>query len=345
MVFAVCRLNLRDADEAEDAAQQVFLSAYRSLLSGTVPRNPGAWLATIARHEARARAQTRRLRPVGLDTEREAESRTLEEQVDARAQLSELHAGIAALPEKQREAVVLRDFYGLRYDEVARALGTSRPAVEALLFRARRRLQTTLRPGVAAGVLAVPLALRESLAYAVPGFAGGAASSAGLLAKLAAAPVAAKLAAAGMTVGVAGSAGVLAERRVPDPPARPAAPLAGAEVEADGAPAPPAGAARARAAALLPPLPVRRVAADEPEPEPEREETRQEEPDLDDRSGPSHDREERDTGAPAAGREDDDRERSLDADEGEADVDAEDDDLPLETGQDVDDELDAVDED
>ena len=332
MVFAVCRLNLRDADEAEDAAQQVFLSAYRSLLSGTVPRNPGAWLATIARHEARARAQTRRLRPVGLDTEREAESRTLEEQVDARAQLSELHAGIAALPEKQREAVVLRDFYGLRYDEVARALGTSRPAVEALLFRARRRLQTTLRPGVAAGVLAVPLALRESLAYAVPGFAGGAASSAGLLAKLAAAPVAAKLAAAGMTVGVAGSAGVLAERRVPDPPSRPAAPLAGAEVEADGAPAPPAGAARASAAALLPPLPVRRAADDELDPEREREEPEQEEPDLDDRPGPSDDR------------EGDDRERRLDAEE-EADVDAVDDDLTLETGSEVDDEPDADGED
>lgn len=331
MVFAVCRLNLRDADEAEDAAQQAFLSAYRSLLSGTEPRNPGAWLATIARHEARARVETRRLRPVALDTEREAESRTLEEQVDARAQLSELHAGIASLPEKQREAVVLRDFYGLRYDEVARALGTSRPAVEALLFRARRRLQTTLRPGVAASVLVVPLALRESLAYAVPGFAGGAASSAGLLAKLAAAPVAAKLAAAGVTVGVAGSAGVLVERRVPDPPVRPAAPLA-AETEAEGTPASPAGAARARAAALPPSLPVRRAAADELDPEREREEPEQQEPDLDDRPGPSDDR------------EDDDRERRLDAEE-EADVDAEDDDLTLETGHEVDDEPDVDDED
>lgn len=225
MVFGVCRLLLRDADEAEDAAQQVFLSAYRSLLAGTEPRSPGAWLGTIARNEARARIATRRVRPVGLDGERVPASATLEEQAGARADFAALRHELSALPEKQREAVVLRDLFGLRYDEVARALDLSRPAVEALLFRGRRRLQRRLRPELAAGVLVVPLALRESIAYAVPGFAAGGASTAGVLAKLSAVPIAAKLAAAGATVGVVGSAGVIAERELHDPPARPAAAL------------------------------------------------------------------------------------------------------------------------
>ena len=220
MVYGVCRLMLRDADEAEDAAQQVFLSAYRGLLAGTEPRNSGAWLGTIARNEARRRIAARTLRPIALDGHLESTSATLEEQVGVRAELVDLREELSALPEKQREAVVLRDLYGLRYDEVARALNTSRPAVEALLFRGRRRIQRRLRPGLAAGVLVVPLALRESLAYAVPGFAGGA-STAGLLTKLAAVPVAAKLAAVGATVGVAGSAGLVAERELRDPPARP----------------------------------------------------------------------------------------------------------------------------
>lgn len=217
MVYGICRLMLRDADEAEDAAQQVFLSAYRSLLAGTEPRNAGAWLGTIARNEARGRIAARTLRPVGLDGQRERTSATLEEQAVARAELAELRDELSALPEKQREAVVLRDLYGLRYDEVARALNTSRPAVEALLFRGRRQIQRRLRPGLAAGVLVVPLALRESLAYAVPGFAAGGASTAGLLTKLAAVPIAAKLAAAGATVGVAGSAGLVAERELHTP--------------------------------------------------------------------------------------------------------------------------------
>lgn len=225
MVYGICRLMLRDSDEAEDAAQQVFLSAYRSLLGGTEPRNAGAWLGTIARNEARGRIAARTLRPVGLDGHRERTSATLEEQAGVRAELAELRDELSALPEKQREAVVLRDLYGLRYDEVARALNTSRPAVEALLFRGRRQIQRRLRPGLAAGVLVVPLALRESLAYAVPGFAAGGASTAGLLAKLAAVPIAAKLAAAGATVGVAGSAGLVAERELHVPPGRPSSAL------------------------------------------------------------------------------------------------------------------------
>lgn len=220
MVYGICRLMLRDSDEAEDAAQQVFLSAYRSLLAGTEPRSAGAWLGTIARNEARGRIAARTLRPVALDRQLEPTSTTLEEQAGARAELADLRDELSALPEKQREAVVLRDLYGLRYDEVARALNTSRPAVEALLFRGRRQIQRRLRPGLAAGVLVVPLALRESLAYAVPGFAGGA-STAGLLTKLAAVPIAAKVAAVGATVGVAGSAGLVAERELRDPPARP----------------------------------------------------------------------------------------------------------------------------
>ena len=48
LVRGLCRLLLRDPQEAEDAAQQTFLSAYRSLVSGTRPENGGAWLATIA---------------------------------------------------------------------------------------------------------------------------------------------------------------------------------------------------------------------------------------------------------------------------------------------------------
>lgn len=145
-----------------------------------------------------------------------------EEAAIGREEAAELYAELELLPHKQREAVVLRDLYGLRYDEVAKALGTSRAAVEALLFRGRRRLQRRLRPGVAAGVLVVPLAVQESIAYAVPGFAATAAP-AGAAATAAAVPLLVKLAAGGAAIGIAGSAGVVAERGLHDPPGRPAA--------------------------------------------------------------------------------------------------------------------------
>jgi RNA polymerase sigma factor (sigma-70 family) len=227
MVYGVCRMLLRDPNEAEDATQQVFLSAYRNLLTGTEVRDPAAWLGTIARNACRRRATARMREPLALADDPTRISPSLEETAVGREEAAALYAELAVLPEKQREAIVLRDFYGLRYDEVAVALGTSRPAVEALLFRARRRLKRTLRPGFAAGVLVVPLAVQESIAYAVPGFASTAAAPVGAAAAAAGIPLIAKLAAASAAVGIAGSAGVVAERSLHDPPARPA----GATVE------------------------------------------------------------------------------------------------------------------
>lgn len=219
MVYGVCRMILRDADEAEDATQQVFLSAYRSLLTGTEVRDPAAWLGTIARNACRRRATVRLREPLAVG-DPTLVSPGVDEQASDREETAALYAELAALPEKQREAVVLRDLYGLRYDEVARALGTSRPAVEALLFRARRRLKRRLRPGIAAGVLVVPLAVQESIAYAVPGFAS-AAAPAGAAVTAAGIPILVKLAATGAAVGIAGSAGVAVQDRFHDPPARP----------------------------------------------------------------------------------------------------------------------------
>src|SRR6187397_2538785 len=66
MVFGISRLLLRDPVEAEDAAQQTFLSAYRSLLAGQEPRDPSAWLGTIARNECRSRLRARQAEPLSL---------------------------------------------------------------------------------------------------------------------------------------------------------------------------------------------------------------------------------------------------------------------------------------
>jgi RNA polymerase sigma-70 factor (ECF subfamily) len=59
MVFGLCNLLLRDRHEAEDALQQTFLSGYRSLLDGTDPEEPSAWLAAIARNECLSRLRRR----------------------------------------------------------------------------------------------------------------------------------------------------------------------------------------------------------------------------------------------------------------------------------------------
>jgi RNA polymerase sigma-70 factor (ECF subfamily) len=217
MVYGVCRLILRDANEAEDAAQQTFLSAYRGLLAGQEPREPSAWVGTIARNECRKRLRGRSTEPVALMTMPSRDE--TQREVGRRAEVEALCAALSQLPAPQRDAIVLREFYGLSYAEVAAALGLSGAAVESLLFRSRRRLQEQLRPLRAAlGVLTLPVTLRESLAQALPGFggAGGAAAGAGALAKLGSVPLAAKLAAATLAVGTAGTvAGLERESRHP----------------------------------------------------------------------------------------------------------------------------------
>jgi RNA polymerase sigma-70 factor (ECF subfamily) len=221
MVYGVCRLLLRDAVEAEDAAQQTFLSAYRALLGGQQPRDPSAWLGTIARNECRSRLRARQTEPLTLVTEPVGEE--LQREVGRRQEVEALSAALAELPPQQRDAIVLREFYGLSYAEVAAALGISGAAVESLLFRSRKRLQEQLRPMRSAlGALTIPVSLRESLTQALPGFGGGAASAGAgtaVLAKLASASVVAKVAAVTLAVGTVGTvAGVERGRHGRKPP-------------------------------------------------------------------------------------------------------------------------------
>jgi RNA polymerase sigma-70 factor (ECF subfamily) len=162
-VLAICRGMLRNAHDAEDAAQQTFLSAYASLADGTVPREPAAWLATIARNECRTRAH-RRMREPLPEGEFEPVGGVNPADLAVRAEeVASLRRALACLPGQQRHALVLREFSGLSYDELADELGVTRPAVESLLFRARQRLRVSLRTALA-GLASVPASLRDWVA-------------------------------------------------------------------------------------------------------------------------------------------------------------------------------------
>jgi RNA polymerase sigma factor (sigma-70 family) len=209
MVFALCRLLLRDRQEAEDALQQTFLSGYRSMLDGTVPVEPAAWLATIARNECLSRIRRRPPEFVTLRDDDLGTNEDVAEVVDRRTEIAALSEAIAGLPPAQRQAVILRDFYGLSYREVSTALGVTRPAVHSLLFRSRRLLKERLQPFHAvSGVAALPLAVRDALVRSVPGFSSGVTTpglgvaGAGVSAKLLSTSAAAKIAALALVAGL-----------------------------------------------------------------------------------------------------------------------------------------------
>jgi RNA polymerase sigma factor (sigma-70 family) len=210
-VSGLCKALLRDRAEAEDAAQQTFLSAHRALLNGSDPREPAAWLATIARNECWARIRSRMREPLPSDNlEGVAASGDPFAEAIRRADLAALWQAIESLPRQQRDALVLREFGGLSYEELAAALAVTSPAVESLLFRARTRLRTQLRAAYASLTGASWL---EALARV---FVGGGA------------PVAAKVAALGVGAAAITSGAVVApqmlerHRRPAPVPARPA---------------------------------------------------------------------------------------------------------------------------
>ena len=158
-VERVCRGLLRNAADAEDAKQQTFLSAYRALLGGTEPRDVPAWLATIARHECYRQSAARKQAAVpAVAIEEAPDLADVHTQAVANLSAARLRREIRRLPSLQRDAIILREFAGLSYDELARELGVTRPAAHSLLVRARTTLRGRLRTKIAAVNLAAAIA-------------------------------------------------------------------------------------------------------------------------------------------------------------------------------------------
>jgi len=139
-VYRFVLRDVRDPDEAEDITQTAFLDAFRALRRGDEPERPQAWLLTIAQNAARRRYRTRAGRPPEVELDAEflaAPDRDGPSADDIRVALERLRPA-------QREALVLREIGGRSYVEIATAMDMSVPAVETLLFRARRALRIEL---------------------------------------------------------------------------------------------------------------------------------------------------------------------------------------------------------
>lgn len=154
-VFRIARRSLDDPDEAYDATQEVFVSAWRNLTRFDEARSLLAWLAKITINECRDRRRRRAVRafffraaPIdGPEAARLADDDQLVERtVMARDELRQAQREIAALPDNLREAFILCVIEEMPQKEVAAILGVSVKAVETRVARARRVL--TIRSSI-----------------------------------------------------------------------------------------------------------------------------------------------------------------------------------------------------
>jgi RNA polymerase sigma factor (sigma-70 family) len=139
-VYRFVLRDVRDPDEAEDITQAAFLDAFRALRRGDEPQQPQAWLLTIAQNVARRRFRRRAARPSEVELDAELLAAPDREGPSA----GEIRVALERLRPAQREALVLREIGGRSYVEIASAMDMSVPAVETLLFRARRALRLEL---------------------------------------------------------------------------------------------------------------------------------------------------------------------------------------------------------
>lgn len=141
-VLRVALRLLNNPQDAQDAAQEVFLRLYKHLGRLDDERGYEAWLFRVTVNVCRDIGRQRR-RSVALEDVPEPASRQPDAHHDAQRaqQLEIVRRGLCRLGEKERAALVLRDVEGLSTREVAGILGTSENTVRSQICSGRLKLR------------------------------------------------------------------------------------------------------------------------------------------------------------------------------------------------------------
>lgn len=163
---AIYRL-MGSEEEARDLCQEAFLKAYRGLRGFKGEARFSSWLYQIALNLCRDRMRRRRGRVmVSLDAlEPDAQGQVLRDEtstqdlVEARDLQDRVRAAVMALPDDQREVIVLKEYEGLTFQEIAEVLGLPVSTVKTRLYRGLDRMrERLLREGVGAPVVSQAIA-------------------------------------------------------------------------------------------------------------------------------------------------------------------------------------------
>jgi RNA polymerase sigma factor (sigma-70 family) len=151
-IVAYVRRIVSDHGGADDIVQDVFISAFRNLLSSDREIAFKPWVYEIAKNACIDQLRrARRASEVSIHSERfrdrdegrlAAAVRSTHAEVSRREKLETLKMAFNELPQRQHDVLVMRELEGLSYDKIGSRIGLSRSAVESMLFRARRRLKT-----------------------------------------------------------------------------------------------------------------------------------------------------------------------------------------------------------
>jgi RNA polymerase sigma-70 factor (ECF subfamily) len=138
---------LGNAEDAEDIAQDIFVRVYQKLNTYRTETKFSTWLFAMARNAAIDRMRWRARHPTKSieSTPEIAMVSGTTEAVGAREIGGQIAAAVARLPEDQRTALVLCEYRGMSYAEIAGVMRCSQKSVESRLYRAKQTLREALR--------------------------------------------------------------------------------------------------------------------------------------------------------------------------------------------------------
>jgi RNA polymerase sigma-70 factor (ECF subfamily) len=138
---------LGNEEEAKDVVQEVFVRVWNGREQMQEVQNWEAWCMRIARNLSldRIRAVTRKhTQPIEEGYGIQTDSLSPHESTEIRESMNRINEYIAALPEKQRQVIHLRDVEGYSYNEIADILELDINQVKVSLFRARNTVRSKL---------------------------------------------------------------------------------------------------------------------------------------------------------------------------------------------------------
>jgi RNA polymerase sigma factor (sigma-70 family) len=142
LVYAVAHRALGSPTLADEATQQTFLQAWRAAAGFDVSRDPGPWLATIARRVAID--VYRREHPHEHQAVDEARGVAVPDDTERAQDAWEVRAAVDALPPEERDVVRLQHLDGLTHADIAARLEIPLGTVKSRSNRAHRRLAAAL---------------------------------------------------------------------------------------------------------------------------------------------------------------------------------------------------------
>ncbi len=137
-------LTLTSSDSVDDIAQDVFITVYRNLKNFRFESQFTTWLYRITINKCKDHLRKKNIRKIFLPLQ---EEELVFESINEDSDIKQIvRNAVAALPDKLRIPIVLKDLEGFSYQEIAESMQCEIGTVKSRIFRGREALKKILKP-------------------------------------------------------------------------------------------------------------------------------------------------------------------------------------------------------